>query len=174
MQFTLYTPSDFDQTQSALSSLSLHEKEYLSERLFEFLSTIRHILNNRLQPSSFKTGKNLFLGSCPFLILNWFLTKQNPIKRVRCIPKIRDGIRVCTRRHYYTWKNSLPNLAGGGQWYMRYHGSGNENYTSECRSFYISLTIIVYEEDDRVFANFEQVAQTKWTQDNSILWFDVN
>ncbi len=174
MNITLYTPNYFEFTNSDLSLYSIEKKQYLIQRLAEFVDSCRIILSNRLQQNCFKTGKTIFIGSCPFDIFNWYFSKQPNCNRTsRTLYQTRDGLRVPTKRFYYKWKNCLPNLMGGSNWYIRDHNNGNGNFSSRCRSFYTSVTLIISEEDYRVWANYTQVSQAQWFDNNSQSWYDV-
>src|SRR5690606_36359795 len=128
--------------------------QYLIQRLIEFVDNCRLILLNRLQPNCFKTGRSIFIGSCPFDIFDWYFSKQPSCRKsCRTFYQTRDGIRVPTKRFYYKWINCLPNLMGGEEWFKREHGNGGGRYSARCRSFYTSVTLIISEEDFRVWAS---------------------
>ena len=177
MQVTNYPSSFFNDgrqiADDRLAEFSDEKKEYLSQRLVEFLDSCIVILGNRLQPNCYKVGKGIFIGSCPFEIFNWYCTQQPNCKITsRTLYQTRDGVRTPTRRWYYKWTDCVPCLMKEN-WHIRYHGDGDGNFSSQCRSFYTSLTLIISEEDYRVWANFTQVTQALWNPNDATSWYDV-
>lgn len=132
--------------------------EFARKQLDYFLNKCTEFLHNLIQPGFAKINDKVFIGQCPWKILDhWFhyVCGANRKQIVRSITL--DGERYPSRRFYYSWpKGSLPELNGDKSWFVRRHGNGNGNFSGIVESYIQGITFTVCENTHRVWASYEQ------------------
>lgn len=129
-------------------------KYYHVNRILEFLTRVRKILWNRLQPQRLKYGKNIVLGQCPLALLQMLLVAQPGCTiKTTYRNQTREGITRSIPFKHFIFSSNMPDL--GGYWNVKYFRRGSTLF----RSFYTRINFVINTEDDRVYGYFTQRTQ---------------
>ncbi len=110
-----------------------------------FCDMLGALLHKRLQPNFAKYGKVLHAGQCPFYIFDWYFgTHHTSVKRSeRNFKDTVDGLPVNRKVIYYRWKNQVPDLGLGYDWFKRDHGDFGGMSPFDIHSEYVSITLSI-------------------------------